>query len=332
MKHVVCTPEENSRFQHLYEVTLNLCGAETDDCPVSTRPLKKWSDLANIWYDRPESIGCKDIFYTVLHHIHWGLYPDGSYSDELLELLEMVEYEVLDSGCANRSWLKRTDFKKAFNRFKGVAECDVKDGPGYHFYSSVLYLWHRTLNLVQYKFNDFSDCGFAGEDQYNDCYLDVRNHCYVYEQAIKVLIPDAANWDRKQWSDDRNIGKALAERYGIEFNRRIAYESLVGLIERACINGQAVPMSDSVMIEVLPRSIVELVWPNYTDKLITDEFQVAHKNAKKVQKKYGAFCSEDESPFAILERSWLFKEASRVVEEHNDRTARKALLEASIIR
>lgn len=331
MKHITCTPDENRRFQHLYEFTLALCDLEPEDHPVSNRPLKKWSDLANIWYLYPDRIGCENIFHTVLHHIHWGLYPDGTHSDKLLELLQLVEREVLDSGCANRSWLKRTDFKKALNYFRGLPRCDVQNGPRYHFYSTIHYLSHRTMNLVRYKFHNFSDRSFTGKTEDKKHYLDVRKHYYVYEQAVRLLVPEAANWDHSQWADDRKIEAAISSLYGVVFSKRSEYDTFISLFERACVNGEVVAMADYVKIKFLPPELIRLAWPTYTDRLIIDEFLAAYNHAKKEEKKYSSY-SEKEPPIVVLEQSWLFKETSRVVDEYNDHAIKKVLFEVSVLR
>lgn len=54
---------------------------------ISAAKLKRWADLASIWYNNQEKLGL-DVFYTILHKIHWGICPDGTYDTGIKRAME----------------------------------------------------------------------------------------------------------------------------------------------------------------------------------------------------------------------------------------------------
>lgn len=305
------SPFENERFQQALQATVNVYGLSKDRISLSKGRIKRWSDLASLWYtSQPVAI---DVFYLALHYIHWGIYPECDISEETSNLLSLVERELLSCGDAFTAWKKNARYRAAFSKVVRSSQADKKRGPISHTRAFGRYLISRTWYEVVYKRHSppVIDPLSSKHTIHSICvHAQIQANCCGFEQIIKRLIPASAQWSRAQWSNDLNIYSNLKKLYGFKLNiYSTEFDNLIWLLYAVWYLNNQPYIDAAISIKNMPYKLAEKIWPGDTQREIEKIFLLAYSRCKSVEtrSKFSGRRIYSNFSYSDLKSSWLFR-------------------------
>lgn len=283
--------KSNNRYQKLHELTLELCGV--DQLPtLHWHNNSKWLDLSCSWRLFSVELQCKDIFYTVMTHVRWGIYPapgewnmfpaqnskdnwnlhrDDQKSESMRMLLTLVEEELLAPGQGSYEWLQQDFFE-------------------YSLIETLLFDMSPTMNGIEsltkhhYRYMDDKTKYLLHPLDSNRC----RWECYhSYEEIICLLIPAAAGWNLSQWADERFIFDALDRNYHVDYTHNANdFSEIFDLFQIEKYKPEPEETwKMACRIENIPYSMAEVLWPQNTREMIQNWYADAYTVASKAMKR-----------------------------------------------
>ncbi len=277
---------------------------------------KRWLDLARFW-DKIHTCKKHFVLTSAIHKIFWGVTPYDSCDPDFVYLLSLVEAEVLDNGEAYQSWSKWIVFKRILNGTLdsmtsfGASNIDIHSIEHYH------YLRSRARCKIEYD--------KTKPDDYHEYLYEYRS----YENIVRLLVPEAANWNRQQWGDDCNILDALEARYGIDYGesyeRQRDYERTVLMLrakDRYKDNDNVAFLWYASNIAELPLSMALVIWPENLFSIAADllwkayDLTVAYEDAgQPFSDRKGCVHPVPHFERSQLKNSWLNRQVSKWLNE-----------------
>lgn len=306
--------KSNQRYDRLYALTLEISGMNALPA-LYWRDDTKWCAFACAWKNLCVELQCEDIFYAVLNHIHWGVYPtndkidnwnlhhDDSKSALMQEFLGLVEEEMLSPGQATYEWHRWEPFKTAFWSVSESKISPTNNGP-----RSLSKVHHRYLHTkTNYKLHSL------GPNR------KIWSYYKHYEEVVHLLLPEAVNWNTRQWSDEDYIFDKIKTYYHVDYSTAPEdFSFLVGgwLMDKFDFDLPEVANSTELIraIEILPYSMAVALWPENTKGLVIGWYLNAFHIASRYQKRKATHekSSTNIAPnslydYRYLKVSWLQK-------------------------
>lgn len=282
---------KKTNYDELYDLTEKLYGNKLP-LPVKHKNyLTRWNDLIDYW----EKLGADDPTYPVVHKIYWGRYPDNVPLNTHGKLYTLFEEEILNRGSSMHRARKPYEhfFSYTFTFWKkGCA--DVSDDLSYHSTITKEYVYYKASAKL---------CGHA--PNVDSC---------SFERVIRILIPAARGWSDAEWSDDRNIFKAIKEKYGVDYTLYPeSFKQLYQLLDKRWNQGRRGSYNDIFCVEHLSWELATEIWPENTKKFILKKFCDAKKHVQKC--KNSPYHRKVIISKETLDRSWVIPYVSTLPED-----------------
>lgn len=214
------TTESWSRFNRIYELTVDLAGGDYSLFIRDAEIEKSWKAIVNSWKDNSRKLNKINFFYEALFHICFGRFSSKVTEDSALKLVLLIEDELTRYGYAFNVWESMQDFIEAYKNIMNPA-------PNSEANKCV-----RTLKLKQYlrcrlfkkvilkdkypdEWDNKLDCA-RNAYRYGTSYL--RSNMEQFEESITFLIPEAIAWSEQQWCDEVQILEKLKQLYGVDYS------------------------------------------------------------------------------------------------------------------
>lgn len=258
-------------FRAIYELTLQICSLTPADAHCSRGCKKCWSDIVPIWNKYGAILGCSDVFFAALYHIHWRQFDPNITSPDLKNLLLMVEHELLNDGYAFDVWRNLPEFRDAFNRILDSVRdsSDSNTSKEWHSHAFRRYLYSSTFSRVIYKgtipegmwshmtIRDISS--FTTARELYEC-------CHIFEQVIRCLLPEAASWT-VEWGDEKYILTRLQFVHGADFSKD--YDDFDRLVKAVDLILHDEPFLTPLMqVKKFTFSMAQAIWGSEAEKKI----------------------------------------------------------------
>ena len=264
------------RFDRLVAVTKKLC-PDVKRWDFSRGKDKRWHDFFKYW-DRLD----KNVIFGAMHHIYWGFYPDMSYSENELELMGLIEYEIKNHGEAYNVWF---DNDAVVCTFQYVV--DQKKSCGAIEQKSVVHSEMMSY-LTSYEV-------LRGKQGY---FYRPPMTAYFYKEFVYKLIPESVYWNRVQWMDEENIFKVLEDRYGMDFGGTITidessceenvlcYDLIFEFYKYLNFGKRDEAMAAFLQIPIFTKDLLHVLLDEDEDAFVIEAYLKAYKYAKLNERRY----------------------------------------------
>ena len=263
------------RFDRLVAVTKKLC-PDVKKWDFSRGREKRWYDFFEYW-DRLD----KNVIFGAMHHIYWGFYPDMSYSENELELMGLIEYEIKNHGEAYDVWFDNDDvvctFQYVVDQKKSCGAIEQKS-----VVHSEMMGWLTSYEVLRGKQGYFNRPPMTA---------------YFYKEFVYKLIPESVYWSRTQWMDEESIFKALEDRYGMDFREVIifdeagcdedvfCYDLIFEFYKYLNFGGRDGAIATFLQIPVFTKDLLDVLLDGDADTFVIEAYLKAYKYAELNERK-----------------------------------------------
>ena len=201
--------------------------------------------------------------------------------------------------------------------------------PYAHFFTHTLAFWKKGYADVS---DDLSCHSIPTKDYiYNKASAKLCGHApnvdaCAFEKVIRILIPAVRRWSDAEWTDDRNIFKAIKEKYGIDYLLYPnAFNQLYQLLDKKWNKGKRGTYKDILGVEHLSWELATEIWPENTKKFILKKFCDAKKHVRKCENAH--YRRKVIISKGTLDRSWVMSYVGALPENTEEK---KMLFEAML--
>lgn len=249
-------------FAEIYKLTLQLCSLTAATAPCSRGHKKCWVDIVPIWKNHASALGCSNVFYAALYHIHWREFPPEITNPVLKHLLLLVESELLNDGYSFDAWRLCPEFREAFDLILDTVRLANHRFNTCKWHSDTFrrYLYSYTYSKVIYKNSVPREMWTYMTPQEIRSFTtaaELYEYHHIFEQTIGCLLPESVSWST-EWANENFIMQRLLALYGVDFTKDYAdFDRLinaVGLIlnnqnylsSLLCVNNFTFPMAQAI--------------------------------------------------------------------------------------
>ena len=223
--------ESWERFNHVRDLTMKLVvAAQLQNGAI----YECWEAIARCWIGKAVDLRGINYMREALYHIRFRKFSNKVHDHDELMLVLLIEDEMLRCGYAFHVWVQMPELAQLYHEMLFVCK---QDGVKKNCNSMMLdfYLTARMMNLIMLKDrnpltwgDDFDQHMATNPYDAGRIYWDVK----AYENAICLLIPEAARWS-EEWSDEQRIITAVKAKYSVDLtNDSNSFDALIRLVEQ----------------------------------------------------------------------------------------------------
>lgn len=285
-------------FERIVDTTAAMASVDKASIPLSKGSLKRWITLSDFWSSRPDIFN--KVFYNAIMHIATGRYPNNS--STLKPLLVLVEEAILYETDALRAWKSDKEFSYEYD----CVEYDVYTRRRLAVRNFAIFRL-RSLTIHREEFCESIDIASATWKEINKAREKARSRRWYenFRQMMLMFIPDAKNWNARQWTSEREIFNAFKKVHGIDFSQEpISFMVLVVMMD-CKMNGRSY-YRHLFRIKHLPDSMAAIIWPKNIIKELSKQLLNASR-AKPILKN-GVYLPDCDSVApAVVNSSWAYR-------------------------
>lgn len=321
--------ESWERYNHVRDLTMKLAVVAAQ-LPNGTI-FACWEAIARFWNESTDRLRGINYMREALYHIRFRRFSYKVHEPDERMLVLLIEGEILRCGYAFHVWVQMQELAQMYYNVLYVCK---QDGVKKSCHSRKLdfYLTASMMNRVMLKgrkpltWGDALDC-----DKVTYPYGASRIYWYVkeYENAVCLLIPEAAQWS-EEWSDEQNIITAVKAKYSVDLtNDSNSFDSLIRLVEqrKAIIHCS----HELYQMKQFTPALAKGIWGNRYEYMlqkcfldIYSRYKIGKKNAKRSK-----YSSEK------LVSSWLYqwidqKRSANTLDPELDGKIRSALFSIAL--
>ena len=293
----------NLSFDTLCKLTLEVCELSEFPNGTFTSNGNRWVKLAKAW-DELLAGGSFGIFLDVVHRVMWG-FPYCWGNPRYEEIVRIVGYEMIREREAFKAWDTYSEFEDAIHVPANEGTPWLDDIPAYscsvHHYE---YLATRMLYKLRFSKRKYRKEREACEEAWGE-----------YHRCIGKIIPASSEWTEEQWADEANVHNEIVRLYGVDYRKDMdSYYELYRMLTLNSSNRLQRLLSESWYsshVKELPYSLAKVIWPEDTDKTITQMFIVAASGAERSRTSLGIRWDDGSTEglftYKPLRESWVYR-------------------------
>lgn len=297
-----CEAESWERYARVLALTMKLVGSVAAQ-PVNNNIHECWKAIAYFWNGNAVNMCGKNYMREALYHIRFRRFSNKVHDHDELMLILFIEEEMLRCGYAFHVWVQMQELAQLYHGMLFVCKRDGAQ-KAYPAMKLDFYLTASMMSRIMLKSRAPQEWGDALDcDRATYPYQADRIYWYVrkYENAVRLLIPEAAQWS-EEWSDEQSVISAVKAKYAVDLtNDSNGFDSLIRLVEqrKAIIHCS----HELYQMKQFTPALAAGIWGNRYEYMLQKCFLDIYRRYKTSKKssKRSKYASEK------LVNSWLYQ-------------------------